>query len=85
MKFPQGWGVQWVQWGMDIFWNNTIYHFLCICNKQEISLAVYSRSNVIGVTYISYSLTHSPTHSPTHPQKCKKAYATMPIGIMGSN
>jgi len=36
--------------------------------QQEIRLAVHSRSNLIGVTYIhlSLSLTHSLTHSPVH-------------------
>ena len=31
--------------------------------QQEIWLAVHSRSNLIGVTYIHLSLTHSLTHS----------------------
>jgi len=35
--------------------------------QQEIWLAVHSRSNLIGVTYIHLSLTHSLTHSPIDP------------------
>ena len=34
--------------------------------QQEIWLAVHSRSNLIGVTYIYHSLTHSLTHWPVH-------------------
>jgi len=34
--------------------------------QQEIWLAVYSRSNLIGVTYIHLSLTHSLIHWPVH-------------------
>ena len=34
--------------------------------KKEIWLAVYSRSNLIGVTYIHLSLTHSLAHWPVH-------------------
>jgi len=34
--------------------------------QQEIWLAVHSRSNLIGVTYIHLSLTHSLTHWPVH-------------------
>ena len=34
--------------------------------KKDIWLAVYSRSNLIGVTYIHPSLTHSLTHWPIH-------------------
>ena len=34
--------------------------------KKKIWLAVYSRSNLIGVTYIHPALTHSLTHWPVH-------------------
>ena len=41
--------------------------------KQEISLVVYSRSNLIGVKYIHLSLTHSLIHWPVHniPPTCR--------------
>ena len=43
--------------------NKLKYYVTHFCKKKQIWLAVYSRSNLIGVTYIHLSLIHWPVHN----------------------